>query len=481
VARDGGTFFTSDGGSTWSSGTGAQGTVLRAIQFVDFFSGYAAGVDGRTYASQDGGSTWSQVAGGTAVPPPAVFGFDAVGPSFAWAATGQDDILRTVDGGLTWTPVSAGVNFQWRDVSFIDVLHGYACGKRQAFFPSMAVTDDGGLSWSTISYSLMVDFNDVEALGPNTALVTGSTFVWRTTDGGLTWPSVTPMPFGTFHGMDFVDSQRGWIAGSNIFRTDDGGSTWTLLADPAAMMFDVGFASASIGWCVGASGTVMKTLDGGATWSTTTIPGYAGTLLGVSVVDSQILWVVGDDGFVARSTDGGTTFVPEDPGLEPDAQPSSVHFVDAENGWVGGYYQTGVWSRRSAPAACLEPRPYCAGKTNSAGLEARLGWAGVPSVSLGSFSVTIEDALPNKLGILVYSTGGASSVPVQNGTLCIAQPFQRMPAFHLDPTGGSSRPIVIAPSMVGTTRWYQLFYRDPANSDGTGWGLSAGLEVSFCQ
>jgi len=32
---------------------------------------------------------------------------------------------------------------------------------------------------------------------------------------------------------------------------------------------------------------------------------------------------------------------------------------------------------------------------------------------------------------------------------------------------------------VGATRWYQVWHRDPGAADGTGVGLSNGVEVSF--
>jgi hypothetical protein len=40
--------------------------------------------------------------------------------------------------------------------------------------------------------------------------------------------------------------------------------------------------------------------------------------------------------------------------------------------------------------------------------------------------------------------------------------------------------VAIDPSMVGTTRHFQFWFRDPQHPDGTGIGLSNGLRVVFC-
>jgi hypothetical protein len=88
--------------------------------------------------------------------------------------------------------------------------------------------------------------------------------------------------------------------------------------------------------------------------------------------------------------------------------------------------------------------------------------------------------LPQKLGLFFSSATGPASVPFHNGTLCLQSPFTRSPVLHLDGAGSAIQPIAVTPAMVGTTRWYQFFHRDPANADGTGLALSNGLAVDFC-
>lgn len=480
AGESGAVFSTSDGGASWTQASGTGAADLVAVEFEDFFSGFAVGQGGVVLGSTDGGTSFSTLASGTAVPPPAVYGIDAVDPDHAWATTADDEILRTEDGGATWEGVSAGVNFQWWDVSFHDTLNGFACGDKQAFFPSVAWTSDGGRSWTSKSFGMMVDFHDIETLGPTTAIVTGSTFVWKTTDGGQTWPSVTPMPFGTYHGMDFVNPLEGWIAGSEIYRTVDGGQNFQHQFTPPVTLYDVGFTDLGIGWCVGEAGTVLKTTDHGQTWNASQIPGVSQRLRGLSVVDPRTLWVVGDDGVTATTDDGGVTWRVEYPSLPGSAQPLCAKFLDADNGWIGGWNGMGIWSRSSVSGGCPSPFTYCVAKPNSSGGLCSLSPQGPPSVGGSGFSVAFDGAIPLQPAILFYSTSGPASIPAFQGTRCVAAPLVRTKPLQADPAGSGMIPVVLDPSMVGTSRWYQVYYRDPAHPDGTGVGLSNALEVDFC-
>ncbi len=481
----------SDGGASWSAGAGASSS-LRAIDAADFFNVWSAGEMGSVVKSSDGGANYAQVAGGAGVPAPFVIGIDSTDSLHAWAATFSSTILRTSNGGASWQEVPCGVNYQWWDVSFFDDLNGYACGKRQAFFPSVATTKDGGLSWNQIAFGLQMDWHDVEAIGPDTALIAGDTFVLRTTDGGLTWPMTSLMPFGTYYGMDFVDAQHGWVAGTQVFRTSDGGVSWVHVHTPAATMWDVGFAPGSepfTGWAVGAGGTVMRTQDSGATWSASQIPGYTGTLLALSVVDASTLWVAGDQGFVARSQDGGATWSVETPALPTGTQLRCVEFAHADKGWISGSHDIGVWGRQ-LDQACPSPVAYCTAQVNSLGCTPAIAFSGVPSQSAGSgFVVSAANLIAQNNGVFFYSLQGADTLPFLGGTLCMKQPLVRSAPLSTGGSAGCSGLAVIDfnatiasgmdPALVtGQHVWGQFWTRDPAMGSTT--NLTDALMFEIC-
>ena len=100
----------------------------------------------------------------------------------------------------------------------------------------------------------------------------------------------------------------GWFG--TILRTDDGGATWTSQNRPALFLSAVSFVDANTGTAVGAddgradSGTILRTDDGGATW-TRQSSGTNNYLYGVSFVDANTGTAVGGAGTILRTTTGG--------------------------------------------------------------------------------------------------------------------------------------------------------------------------------
>jgi photosystem II stability/assembly factor-like uncharacterized protein len=168
--------------------------------------------------------------------------------------------------------------------------------------------------------------------------------VIHTTNGGGTWTKQTVANSfikPNLYGVDFTDALHGCVvssgAGSVIYTTADGGTSWTFRAPPAAAssgLNAVAFADSTHGWAVGAYGAIAATTDGGATWTaqragTLSYP----TLYDVAFVSTTHGWAVGDGGAILATTDG-TTWVPQTSGTT--AALRGVDFADALRGWAVG-------------------------------------------------------------------------------------------------------------------------------------------------
>src|SRR5581483_7682027 len=91
---------------------------------------------------------------------------------------------------------------------------------------------------------------------------------------------------------------------------------------------------ASTAWAVGMNGTVLKTADGGATWSAQS-SGTSAALNGIA--DANVVWAVGQtggSGVVIKTTDGGANWTGQTPGGAQGL--STVAAVDASTAFVGG-------------------------------------------------------------------------------------------------------------------------------------------------
>jgi photosystem II stability/assembly factor-like uncharacterized protein len=142
----------------------------------------------------------------------------------------------------------------------------------------------------------------------------------------------------SFYEGDFVDSQNGWVVGSDqrIFRTRDGGQSW-VRQKPGALFqwfYGVCFTDTLKGWVVGSNARIYHTSDGGASWVRQYAPGGFYDLEAVCFLDSLNGWVVGAAGKVGRTSDGGASWTDVTSG-------SSIYLTDldfpsADHGWIVG-------------------------------------------------------------------------------------------------------------------------------------------------
>src|SRR5581483_3777188 len=104
------------------------------------------------------------------------------------------------------------------------------------------------------------------------------------------WHWQNPLPQGNnLRGASFVDANTGTVVGEygTIVRTTDGGNSWTIQAnDTTQTLWDVSFTDVSHGTAVGEGGTIVTTTDGGANWVTQP-SGTTLQLRGVSFTDAS--------------------------------------------------------------------------------------------------------------------------------------------------------------------------------------------------
>jgi len=90
-----------------------------------------------------------------------------------------------------------------------------------------------------------------------------------------------------------------------------GGWFWQNPLPTGTDLNSVKFIDATTGWAVGNFGTILRTTNGGADW-TSQSSGTTEYLFGVSFTDENNGTAVGLDGTILKTTNGGSTFVQEE-------------------------------------------------------------------------------------------------------------------------------------------------------------------------
>lgn len=114
--------------------------------------------------------------------------------------------------------------------------------------------------------------------------------------------------------LRFTDAQNGWALGydATILRTADGGGTWTVQHYDAEgrALYDLLFLDAQHGLAVGAYGSFFETTDGGRTWARreSDLSALGMHFNAILKLGDGSLFIAGERGLMARSVDAGASW-----------------------------------------------------------------------------------------------------------------------------------------------------------------------------
>jgi photosystem II stability/assembly factor-like uncharacterized protein len=327
IAGDGGTLQRStDGGQNWTFSSINGGVTIRSLTFADDLHGWAVGDNGTIASTIDGGATWTPRASGRTRTLYAVAASDS---AHVYAAGDAGTLLRSVDGGATWLGAAqenAAFAFTAIAASGVTVM---AAGANGVCLRST----DAGASWLPVDLFTDVrsDIGDVHMISSDSAVIVGGGgFIRRTADGGAHFRYGQHGLHARLTRVWFSDPLHGWACSdltNAILRTSDGGATWSLPTGTTVLQSWVQrmSASSSIGntfmvnpldkkrLYVALGRFIYMSADMGETWTqTATISATSGSTHSfyISPKDTNLYVVAftGGGDRIMRSTDRGATW-----------------------------------------------------------------------------------------------------------------------------------------------------------------------------
>ncbi len=116
----------------------------------------------------------------------------------------------------------------------------------------------------------------------------------------------------------FIDANTGWVSGDSgtVIKTTDGGTTWSMHENTGTTnsLRSIYFLNANTGWAAGDNGTAIKTTDGGSTWNTL-VSGVTVQINAIKFADANNGWFTGQNANIRHTTNGGTSWSPQLSGI----------------------------------------------------------------------------------------------------------------------------------------------------------------------
>jgi photosystem II stability/assembly factor-like uncharacterized protein len=276
---------TTDGGEHWAVRYGSTDAAFLSVKFITGELGWVVGSNGTILHTSDGGATWEKQASETTA---ALTGLSVIDANTAWVSGPVGTLLFTADGGKIWSARTVNTPAALSDVMFADRQRGWAVG-----YGTILSTTDGGNTWKMKNSGDWKPLSSIYFANKETGWITVGPVILQTTNEGQGWKEIVPPSQGKVVGLSFVDSRHGWVAKSRaeegsivhvtghdklssesfILYTSDGGTTWReqlhLKNDEGhgALLLNIFFINQLRGWAVGRQGLLMRTIDGGRTWT----------------------------------------------------------------------------------------------------------------------------------------------------------------------------------------------------------------------
>jgi photosystem II stability/assembly factor-like uncharacterized protein len=318
---------------TWTAQTSGVTTSLNCVSTVDANVGWIGGDGGVVLRTTNGGTTWTNVTTST-IGTLGVYAICAIDANICIATTSTTTaptttyVYRTSNGGANWTQVFTEANGGFMDdIKFKDANTGFMYGDPPGTRWSLWKTTNGGINWDSAGCYLPV--TGTEAGWNNSMQIIGNT-IWFGTNNTKVYKSTN---FG---------ATGSWTSGV---------TTGTANSYSVAFNGNIGFSGQTV---------AVKSTDGGSTYASVTLPG-SGTCYSFCTIQGSNKFWYNRAAIIYGSTDNGATFATQFTGTGTYQAMSMAQSGQTIRGWsvtsagliamynesVGPPIPTGTWTEQT--------------------------------------------------------------------------------------------------------------------------------------
>lgn len=226
-----------------------------------------------------------------------------------WIAGDFGTIIKTTDGGNTWTNQYCLQNENIIDIEVINSNIVYFIASDNQLYGSI----NGGTSWTKKFKFLGSNVSSLTFVSANEGWASQGSSIEHTIDGGLTWSTQTVLPGETFASVKFFSNGEGFATSSvgTILKYSNTGQTWSTVNSFAGTYKTMAILQSANTGLIVINSTIYKSTNSGLTWIdpiTTPTEFSTSNVTGLHLLNANDYYATLDNGTIVYTHNGGSTW-----------------------------------------------------------------------------------------------------------------------------------------------------------------------------